>query len=85
MDLEFATPRDKTRIFDVAPQHDTFGVNGARLIAPGHADQSIIPRRMALLGNGQMPPLARNVVDEQAVQLIREWIKAGPSANDPDK
>src|SRR5262249_8457013 len=36
MELEFNTPLDKTRLIDVRPVHDTFGIKGARLIAPGH-------------------------------------------------
>ena len=34
--------------------------------------------RMNRLGLGRMPHIASNVVDEDAVKLIREWIKQLP-------
>lgn len=46
-------------------------------IHPGDASQSIIPFRIGPLATSaaaRMPPLARSVVDEEAVQLIEQWI-----------
>lgn len=74
MQLEFATADDKTKLFDQKPLHHTFGIEDARLIAPGRPDRSVLLHRIALRGPGQMPQLATNVVDEQAVTLMREWI-----------
>ncbi len=74
MDLEFTTARDKVKVFDVRPVHHTFGIADARLVAPGDPARSVLLQRVARRGEGQMPQLATNLVDEQAVQLLREWI-----------
>jgi hypothetical protein len=39
---------------------------------------SMIYHRMKLLGLGRMPHVASNVLDEQALKLIGEWIKGLP-------
>jgi putative heme-binding domain-containing protein len=63
-------------LIEARPQHDTFGLDNAMLVAPGDPDRSILYQRIARRGRGQMPPLVTNVVDETAVQLIRDWIEA---------
>jgi glucose/arabinose dehydrogenase/mono/diheme cytochrome c family protein len=76
MQLDFATPRDKMRVIGVKPLHDSFGILGAQLIAPGDPEKSILYVRMKRRGAGQMPPLATAVADDQAVRLIHDWIAA---------
>jgi len=74
MDLEFLTDKDKTKLFDVKPVHNTYGLPDAKLIAPGHPERSVLLLRMSHRGAGHMPPLATNEVDARAVELLREWI-----------
>jgi uncharacterized repeat protein (TIGR03806 family) len=74
MELEFTTPLDKTRLVGVKPVHDTFGLKDAALVVPGHPESSVLLKRMAHRDRGQMPPLATRIVDQQAVQLLSEWI-----------
>jgi uncharacterized repeat protein (TIGR03806 family) len=76
MQLEYATPRDKMKVIDVKPLHDTFGIKDAKLIVPGDPDRSILYQRLKRRGAGQMPPLATAVVDDEAAQVIHDWIKA---------
>lgn len=78
MELEFTTPLDRARIRDVKPLHDVFGVQDARLVAPGDPDRSTLLRRISNRDRGHMPPLATSVVDEEAVALLREWIRSMP-------
>ncbi len=75
IDLEFATKLDQMRLIDVKPQHHTFGLPDARLIAPGHPERSVLLHRMAHRDAGHMPPLATVLVDRQAVDMLREWIR----------
>jgi glucose/arabinose dehydrogenase len=75
IDLEFTAKAEKTRMFDVRPVHHTFGLPEARLVAPGAPERSVLLHRMSHRQAGHMPPLATGVVDEQAVELIREWIE----------
>ena len=70
MELGFTTTRDKTNLIGVRPLHDKFGIENARLIAPGAPERSVLLKRMALRGRGQMPPLATSVVDEAGGEAL---------------
>jgi uncharacterized repeat protein (TIGR03806 family) len=85
MELRFETALEKTRIIDVQPLHDRFGIEGARLIAPGAPDRSVLLHRLTLRGRGQMPQLATSLVDQRAVDLIRRWIAEMPAGASGDK
>jgi hypothetical protein len=63
------------RILDVKPEHHTFDLREARLVAPGHPERSVLLHRIANRDAGHMPPLASSVVDSQAVELLTEWIR----------
>ena len=76
MELEFATPLDKMRIFDTKPVHDAFGISNPRLIAPGAPERSVLLKRLSHREKGHMPPLATSRVDDRAVQLMEEWIRS---------
>lgn len=78
MQLDFLTPLEKMKIVDVVPLHDKFGKPDAKLVTPGAPDQSILLHRVALRGRGQMPQLATNLVDHEAVKMLREWIEKLP-------
>ena len=75
MELEFGTALNGMRVLDVTPLHATFDLQGAKLIAPGDTDRSVILKRVGTRGKGQMPPLASNKVDESGVKLLAEWVK----------
>jgi glucose/arabinose dehydrogenase len=74
IDLEFTTKLKDMNLVNIKPQHDTFGLKDARLIAPGHPERSVLLHRLGHRGPGQMPPLATSMVDEDAVRLLWEWI-----------
>jgi len=74
MELLFTQPRDGMRLLGARPQHDTFGVDNAMLVAPGEPERSVIVRRLERRGRGQMPPLFSRQVDTAAVDLMRRWI-----------
>jgi mono/diheme cytochrome c family protein len=76
MELPAKTKLADLRIIDVRPQHDTFELPDARIIAPGHPERSVMFRRLSQRGYGQMPPLAITTVDEEAVRLFEAWIRA---------
>ena len=64
------------RIVDVKPQHDTFELAEARIIAPGHPERSVMFRRLSQRGFGQMPPFSVLTTDTEAVRLFEEWIRS---------
>lgn len=74
IELSYQTPVAKTGLLEATPRHQDFGIVDAKLIASGSPDRSVMLRRMARRGNSQMPPIATNVVDVRAVELIEAWI-----------
>ena len=79
MEFEFTTPRHKMNVVDAKPLHGTFDIADAKLIVPGHPEKSVLLQCMSRRGQGQMPPLASSLVDTEAVELLREWIKTMPA------
>jgi uncharacterized repeat protein (TIGR03806 family) len=77
--IEIDDRPDKAQLYDAGPVHATFGIDGARIIASGQPEKSLLLHRMARRGHGQMPPLATNVVDQQAVELVHRWIAEIPT------
>jgi len=75
MELTSKTKLENMRILDALPQHDTFELREARLIAPGHPERSVMFWRLTHRGFGQMPPLSITTVDEEAVKLFEAWIR----------
>jgi hypothetical protein len=79
MELEFTKTLAEMKIVNVKPQHDTFGINDAKIIAPGHPERSVMLHRISQRDKGHMPPLATRVVDHVAVEMLREWIRQLPA------
>jgi hypothetical protein len=76
--LLFTLPVEELGIVNVRPGHGDFGITNAKLFVAGHPERSMIHHRMTRLGLGRMPHVASNMVDEEAVKLIGEWIKQLP-------
>jgi glucose/arabinose dehydrogenase/mono/diheme cytochrome c family protein len=83
IDLDFATALQQTNMIDVVPLHHRFDLADPRLIAPGDPQRSVLLHRMSLRGSGQMPPLATSVVDQQALELLRQWIRQTTQPSHP--
>jgi uncharacterized repeat protein (TIGR03806 family) len=69
-------PLKEMGIVNIKAAHGDFGIDGAKLVVPGHPERSIVYQRMTLTGLGRMPHIGSRVVDEQAVRLVGEWIRA---------
>jgi uncharacterized repeat protein (TIGR03806 family) len=67
-------------IVNVPPAHGNFGIKDARLVVPGAPERSVLLHRMTMTGLGRMPHIGSRVVDEQAVDFVREWIRGMPRA-----
>ncbi|MCI4669088.1 MAG: PQQ-dependent sugar dehydrogenase [Bacteroidia bacterium] len=55
---------------------DPLGISGARVIVPQDTSRSILYKRLDLLGTNAMPPLAKDLIDTEGVQLIVDWINS---------
>ncbi len=71
------------KILDAKPGQGAFGISHARIVAPHDPEGSVLFYRMAKAGNGRMPRIGSNEVDEQAVAMMHEWITglSSPSSN----
>jgi hypothetical protein len=56
--------------------NDPLSIPGAREVAPGSLAQSIMYLRLSTNSSIKMPPLARNVVDSNAVTVLADWIQS---------
>ena len=77
-DGRFGTALNMQKLIGVAPI-EALGVTGAKLLAPQSPDTSIVLKRMTAVNGDAMPPLARSIVDADAVSLFKAWI-AGMNA-----
>ncbi len=71
-------PLAETGTIGVRPGQGLFDLADPRILVPGETDRSMTLFRMKRLGLGRMPHIASNVVDEDAVKLIDEWIRQLP-------
>lgn len=78
INLEFLTEKAKLKLFDEKPHHHALEISDARLVAPGQPDKSVLLKRISIVGPGQMPQIGRNLVDRDAVDLLRQWIGSLP-------
>ena len=78
-DARVDTPLEKQNLIN-GPVENTLGISGAKIIVPHDTGKSILFHRISLAGTLQMPPLAKNVIDRNAVSLIAKWIDSLPSS-----
>ena len=76
-DARFDTPLQKQNLIN-GPVANQLGIAGAKVIVPGDTNKSILFHRISIVGEGQMPPLGKNVVDAKAVAVIGKWIASLP-------
>ncbi len=72
-DARFDTPLKRQNLINGAVANQ-LQVAGAKVIVPADLDRSILFHRVSITGDNQMPPLARNLVDSNAVAVIGKWI-----------
>lgn len=76
IDLRMTTALTDAGLVDVPPSQGELGIEGARLLAPGDPEGSLLLHRVQTLGAGRMPPIGSHVVDEQGVSLLEAWIRS---------
>ena len=83
-DFRYQVPGQAMNVYNVAATQGDFGIDGAKLYAPGSPEHSIISYRTHALGQGRMPPLASGVVDELGTMVLDDWIRSGLGFGIPD-
>ncbi len=75
LDLRFDVNLENTNACDAVPQAGDLGLgSGARIVAPGDPDNSILVARADRRDASGMPPLVSKSVDAAGVALLRAWI-----------
>ena len=79
-DARIETPLVQQGIIDGFVQ-GTFGIPDARVVAPGDLVKSIMHLRVGSAAPGvRMPPLAKNVIDHDALAVLGQWISGFPAS-----
>jgi len=60
---------------------DSLGITRAKVVAPQDLSRSIMYLRLNSLDTHKMPPLARNMIDTNAVTTLATWINSIPATN----
>lgn len=76
MDLRATTALAAMNACDVLPQSGDLGIANARLIAAGDATRSVLAERMTRRDVDGMPPVSSNLVDDDGVTLVSDWINS---------
>ncbi len=74
-DARFDTPLKHQNLIN-GPVQNSLGLAGAKVVVPDDTHRSILFHRVSIVGDGQMPPIGKNVVDTNAVAVIRQWINS---------
>jgi uncharacterized repeat protein (TIGR03806 family) len=76
MNFAVAMKSPRQNLIDARPEHGDFGLPDARLVAPGATERSVLPIRIVMRGDGQMPPLGTLQPDPEGVELLTRWIES---------
>lgn len=72
-DARLTTPLDQQDLIN-GSLLEGVGIEGEAAIVPGDPMRSIVLHRAALIGEGAMPPLAKNRVDDAGIAILEEWV-----------
>ena len=76
-DARYDTPLARQGILN-GPVANPLGISGAKIVVPDDTYRSILLHRISVVGEMQMPPLARNINDTNAITTIGQWINSLP-------
>src|SRR5262249_31543170 len=73
-DVQYSLPLAKTNLLGARPTQGTFNIHHAQVIAPGDPYRSVLFYRMSKLGHGRMPQFGSQLIDDEGLKLIYDWI-----------
>jgi mono/diheme cytochrome c family protein len=76
-DARLETPLAQQGLIE-GPVAATLGIPGAKVVSPQSPGLSMLFVRDSLVGQNQMPPLAKNMVDAGYTNLLAQWINSLP-------
>jgi putative heme-binding domain-containing protein len=79
IDLRHDIPLGEMRVQGVRPTLGSFDLTDAHLISGGDPARSVLFYRISKLGQGRMPHIGSEVVDEAGMRLLSRWIQSLPA------
>jgi putative heme-binding domain-containing protein len=88
-DVRYDLSLPDTKTVGVKPAQGTFGIPDGKIITAGDPYHSVLFYRMSKLGAGRMPHIGSEIVDEDGLRLMHQWISQlpnpdGASTRQPD-
>lgn len=81
--FDIEIPLLESEYIDAMPSQGTFGIEKARVVAPGMPSRSVLLYRTLKSGRGHMPQFGSSLVDPLGVRLLHDWIDSmSPSPGD---
>jgi putative heme-binding domain-containing protein len=78
-------PMAEALMLNEKPVRGDLGLMDARVIAPGHPEQSVLLARIARSGNGHMPMIGAREVDPHGFRVLWDWIAGEGTTRRPSK
>jgi putative heme-binding domain-containing protein len=78
-------PTAETIMLDEKPVRGDLALADARVISPGHPEQSVLLARIARSGNGHMPMIGAREVDPHGFRVLWDWILGEATTRRPSK
>ncbi len=78
-DINFAIEPEKMKLINFPALHKLPDLDRGLLVKPQDPLHSALLLRVSRRGRGQMPPLASNQLDQQAIELLKAWIEQMPA------
>jgi hypothetical protein len=75
LDFRLTTPLAQTGLVNTDPLAGDLGLAGAKIVAPGSPEKSILVRRMKDTGFFRMPPVAYHNEPSPILPVVEEWIR----------
>ncbi len=79
--LNYDKPSNEWRAIDERPRRGDFGLDDARIIAPGAPYRSALFYRLFTEGSGHMPQIGSRLVDDVGARAVRDWIRSLPASS----
>ena len=78
-------PTEDAMLLNEKPVRGDLGLIDARVVAPGHPEQSVLLARIARSGSGHMPMIGAREVDPHGFRLLWDWIAGETTGRVPTK
>ena len=81
VDLRYKTPLAQTHMINSLANLADMDLENPLIVNPGDKNSSVLWLRMKTRGTRHMPLLGSNVPDDQAIDLVGEWIDGMPATS----